>query len=84
MGIGWCFWTYKNLDSDSTVVSIPKPDGWALIAQAGSETVAVSEANALPLRRQAKATLEAYLEGIKFRNGRVNASYLSSLGLVAP
>ncbi len=27
-GIGWSFWTYKNLDTPSTVVSIPRPDGW--------------------------------------------------------
>src|SRR3954463_6459863 len=27
-GIGWSFWTYKNLDSPSTVVSIPRPNGW--------------------------------------------------------
>ncbi len=26
--IGWSFWTYKNLDSPSTVVSIPRPEGW--------------------------------------------------------
>ena len=26
--IGWAFWTYKNLDTPSTVVSIPLPDGW--------------------------------------------------------
>jgi hypothetical protein len=25
-GIGWAFWTYKNLDTPSTVVSIPPPD----------------------------------------------------------
>jgi hypothetical protein len=24
-GIGWSFWTYKNLDTPSTVVSIPRP-----------------------------------------------------------
>jgi hypothetical protein len=27
-GIGWSFWTYKNLDTPSTVVSIPRPEGW--------------------------------------------------------
>ena len=27
-GIGWSFWTYKNLDTPSTVVSIPRPQGW--------------------------------------------------------
>ena len=26
--IGWSFWTYKNLDTPSTIVSITRPDGW--------------------------------------------------------
>jgi len=26
--IGWSFWTYKNLDTPSTIVSIPRPEGW--------------------------------------------------------
>jgi endoglucanase len=30
-GIGWAFWTYKNLDTPSTVVSTPLPDGWSEI-----------------------------------------------------
>jgi endoglucanase len=83
-GIGWCFWTYKNLDSDSTVISIPKPAGWALIAKAGSEGIGLPEPNSLPLREEAQAILEVYLEAAKFRNGHVNANYLSSLGLVVP
>jgi hypothetical protein len=87
-GIGWCFWPYKNLDSDSTVVSIPKPEGWDLIARAGSgaiaEVVTETPANALSLRERARAILDAYLDAAKFGNGRINASYLSSLGLSAP
>ena len=31
-GIGWVFWPYKSLDSETAVVSIAKPDGWDLIA----------------------------------------------------
>lgn len=41
-GIGWCFWPYKNLDSDSAVVSIAKPAGWDLIASVGSADVPLS------------------------------------------
>jgi hypothetical protein len=82
-GIGWCFWSYKNLESDSTVVAIPKPDGWDLIARAGSGALADVQADA-SLRERAQAILDAYLEGAKLSNGRVNASYLGSLGLTAP
>jgi endoglucanase len=84
LGIGWCFWTYKNLDSHSTVVSIPKPEGWSLIAKAGSEGIRPREPNSSSLREEARAILWAYLEAAKFKNGNVNASYLGSLGLVAP
>jgi endoglucanase len=78
-GIGWCFWTYKNLDSDLSVVSIQKPEGWDLIADAGSSASA-----ALPPREKAQAILDSYLEAAKFKNVRVNANYINSLGLVVP
>jgi aryl-phospho-beta-D-glucosidase BglC (GH1 family) len=84
LGIGWCFWTYKNLDSNSTVVSIPRPSGWDLIAKAGSEAIDASDLNSAALRSRAQEILSDYLEGAKLRNGRINASYLRSLGLAAP
>lgn len=77
-GIGWSFWAYKNLDSNSTVVSIGKPAGWELISN-----LAAGEKSALP-REQAQAILDAYLDGARLRNGRINRSYLASLGLAAP
>jgi endoglucanase len=82
--IGWCFWPYKNLDSNSTVVSIQKPAGWDLIAGVGSSDAKAIKADALPPRERALAILRAYLEAAKFENGRINTSYLSSLGLTAP
>jgi len=83
-GIGWCFWPYKSLDTDTAVVSIPKPAGWELIAEVGSEDVATLNMRSLPPRTKVKAILDAYLEAAKFKNDRVNAGYLNSLGLAAP
>ncbi|MGO9697894.1 MAG: glycoside hydrolase family 5 protein [Xanthobacteraceae bacterium] len=83
-GIGWCFWPYKSLDTDTAVVSIPKPAGWELIAEVGSRDVATLNMRSLPPRTQVKAILDAYLEAAKFKNDRVNAGYLNSLGLAAP
>jgi endoglucanase len=81
-GIGWVFWPYKSLDTETAVVSIAKPAGWDSIAQVGStDTI---DAAALPPRAQALKILKAYLEGVKFRNVRVNGDYLKSLGLAAP
>jgi hypothetical protein len=81
-GIGWCFWAYKNLDSDTTVVSIQKPAGWDLISKAGSADEIAP--GSLPPRPQAQAILDAYLQAAKFRNGRINRDYLTSLGLGPP
>ena len=83
-GIGWCFWPYKNLDSDTSVVSIAKPAGWDLIAKAGSAEPGTLAPAALPPREAAQAILDAYLEAATFKNDRVNAGYLASLGLKAP
>jgi endoglucanase len=78
-GIGWVFWPYKNLESNLAVTTIQKPDGWDLIAAAGS-----SDDPVLPPRAQAQTVLNSYLEAVKFRNVKVNASYLNSLGLTVP
>jgi len=75
-GIGWSFWTYKNLDTPSTVVSIPRPDGWAeIVAFAdGKQTSKPSEA-------LIDRAIAQYLDGMRFSNGIVRWSYLESLGL---
>jgi endoglucanase len=77
-GIGWSFWTYKNLDTPSTVVSIPRPPGW-------NEIVAFADGRQRdkPAPETIDRAIGLYLEGIKFRNGVVRWSYLESLGLKA-
>ncbi|HEY9213900.1 MAG TPA: cellulase family glycosylhydrolase [Ancylobacter sp.] len=83
-GIGWSFWTYKNLDSLSTVVSIAKPEGWDAIAAFGSAPRSEWDSMAKPPREAVAATLRAYIEAAKFTNTRVNRGYVTSLGLQAP
>jgi aryl-phospho-beta-D-glucosidase BglC (GH1 family) len=74
-GIGWSFWTYKNLDTPSTVVSIPRPDGW-------NEIVAFADGKGdKPAEAVIDRAIAQYLDGIRFRNGVVRWSYLESLGL---
>jgi hypothetical protein len=75
-GIGWAFWTYKNLDTPSTVVSIPRPDGWSEIVAFADGTRQDKPAAAVIDRAIAQ-----YLDGIKFKNGVIRWSYLASLGL---
>lgn len=75
-GIGWSFWTYKNLDTPSTVVSIPRPEGWNQIV-----AFADGSRETRPSEEVIDRAIAEYLEGIRFRNGVVRWSYLASLGL---
>jgi hypothetical protein len=83
-GIGWSFWTYKNLDSRSTVVSITKPEGWDAIAAFGSVPRSQWDSMKKPPREEVVKTLRAYIENAKFANATVNRGYVASLGLRAP
>jgi len=75
-GIGWSFWTYKNLDSPSTVVSIPRPDGWNEIVAFADGRISAKPTDALIERAVAQ-----YLDGLRLSNATVRWSYLASLGL---
>jgi len=76
--IGWSFWTYKNLDSSSTVVSIPRPEGWDQIVAYADGLRADKPSDALIDKAMAQ-----YLAGMPVRNATVRWSYLASLGLKA-
>lgn len=75
-GIGWSFWTYKNLDTPSTVVSIKKPDDWDDIA-----AYADGRTDAKPPDAVIERALAQYLDGVHLPNATVRWSYLASLGL---
>jgi endoglucanase len=75
-GIGWSFWTYKNLDTPSTVVSIPRPNGWNEIVAFADGVTTVKPSDALI----AKAMTQ-YLDNMRLPNATVRWSYLESLGL---
>jgi hypothetical protein len=78
-GMGWIFWSYKNLGSPLAVVTIRTPPEWGVIAKTiGSPTAP------LPPRPQAQAILNAYLEAARFTNVKINDGYLHSLGLAVP
>ena len=78
-GIGWIFWSYKNLSSPLAVVTIRKPPGWDATAKAFE-----SPSVAVPPRQQTQAVFDAYLEAARFAHVQINAGYLRSLGLTVP
>lgn len=77
-GIGWSFWTYKNLDTPSTVVSIPRPDGWSELA-----AFADGRRRDRPAPEIVERAVAQYLDGLALRNATIRWSYLASLGLRA-
>jgi len=78
--IGWIFWTYKNLDTPTTVASIPLPTSWQTIVDVADHFVDDSFA-ALPPRSVIDRAFDEYLTGIEFRNCEIRWSYLEALGL---
>lgn len=79
-GMGWSFWTYKNLASPTTIASIRAPKGWERISALGG--MAKPDLAAAGLTREsARAILMAYLEAIRFENVEIRPCYLRSLDL---
>ncbi len=73
--IGWCFWTYKNLNTPSTVVSVTQPEGWnAIVAFADGH-------GPKPDARLIDDAMRQYLRGLRLPNATIRWSYLASLGL---
>jgi hypothetical protein len=74
--IGWAFWTYKNLDSPSTVVSIPRPEGW-------NEIVAFADGKRRdrPSAPVIDRAIAQYFDGMSLAKATIRWSYLASLGL---
>lgn len=83
-GIGWSFWTYKNFDTGSTVVSCPLPADWEPIAafiDASTRPFADPPPPERALVDKAMATLVDY---VRLRNCTIRWGYLDSLGLPGP
>jgi len=75
-GIGWSFWTYKNLDTPSTIVSIPRPEGWNdIVAFADGRT------KARPPDELIHRAVAQYLDGMRLPDATIRWGYLASLGL---
>jgi hypothetical protein len=75
-GIGWSFWTYKNLDTSSTVVSIPRPEHWDEIA-----AFADGRTEERPPAAVTERAIAEYLQGVHLDRATIRWSYLASLGL---
>ncbi|MCU0838534.1 MAG: glycoside hydrolase family 5 protein [Rhodospirillales bacterium] len=81
-GIGWAFWSYKNLDTPSAVVSVRRPDFWDKVIEAVAEPASggAQAADDAVLRR----ALADYLDNLDLARCRINRGYIDSLGLTPP
>ncbi len=81
--IGWCFWTYKRLATDRSIVSIPLPDDWDLIsAYADGPRVTYADIMQNRISRNvAERILKEYLDLISFDRCDRNAGYIRALGV---
>jgi len=82
-GISWCFWTYKRLDTDRSVVSVERTPEWAEIvafAELPRSTFQEVRENRPP-RRVIDQALGDYLDRVRFEACQINSGYLAALGL---
>lgn len=81
--IGWCFWPYKKLDSERSVVSIIQPDDYNIIKKY-AESFELSYnyiRENRPEINKAKEILRNFLENCKIHNCILNEDYIKALGL---
>ena len=83
-GIGWAFWPYKKLGSDSCVATVPLPPHWPAIVKYADHArggTYEEKRKARPSPQVAREALGTLLEDIRLERCRVNAGYLQALGL---
>ncbi|QQL50056.1 glycoside hydrolase family 5 protein [Mucilaginibacter ginkgonis] len=82
--IGWHFWPYKKMDSESSFVTFNKPEGYDELidyTQKKRDTFEQIRKAAPADRAKIKKALYQMLENSKFSNARVNRDYVNALGL---
>jgi aryl-phospho-beta-D-glucosidase BglC (GH1 family) len=81
--IGWCFWNFKRLDTDRSIVSIKQPENYdKLIGFADTLRQTFSDLRkTIPDRGLVHKVLSDYLENIKLKNCTANTAYIKALGL---
>jgi endoglucanase len=82
-GIGWCFWTYKKMESTRGIVQFTETKEWEEIIKFAETPKNNFEElrKAKPDIQIVKKALSDLLENIKFKNCTINHRYLKALGL---
>ena len=91
--VGWCFWPYKKLEVPtshdkvhpygSCVVTVTPPKDWSIVTKFAAlpRTTWGQIRTTRPSTETGRELLKQLLENIQFKNCKVNAGYISALGL---
>ncbi|MBN1766099.1 MAG: cellulase family glycosylhydrolase [Sedimentisphaerales bacterium] len=82
--IGWCFWTYKRMDTTRCIRSFERPPYWDEIVAYGKAPKGLDPVDFKkhrPPLEHSRAALKGFLENIRFKNTHVNQEYIHALGL---
>jgi hypothetical protein len=81
--IGWCFWTYKRLNTRRSVMSITRPDDWGIISSyADGPRVTYEDVREnRPSVKISSAVLREYVSKTLFGQCRPNPGYIRALGI---
>jgi hypothetical protein len=83
-GVGWCFWPYKKLDSESCIASYRRPPYWSEIVRYADTTRGLDfegRRKARPPLRHAREALRGLLSNLPLQRCRINQGYVKALGL---
>ena len=80
--IGWCFWSYKKMDSPRGIASVTRTAEWdSIIAYTKSLRNSFDYyGKNRPSKAIVKKAMGDLLENIKFKNCKINDGYLQALG----
>lgn len=83
--IGWAFWPYKKMEKSSAVATVVPPAGWDKVVAFAKLPRGTANVEARLKVRPDQETIDrafaGLLENVKFEHCRINAGYLSALGL---
>ncbi len=81
--IGWHFWPYKKLNSNSCMVKIKEPDNWDLIIKYTEQPRKnFSQIRAArPDQEVVNKALKEFIENSKFKSCTKNEGYIKALGM---
>lgn len=84
--IGWCFWPYKKMDSERSMVSFERTNEWDEIIKYANSLRNDFEAvrKNRPSNEVIKKAFDDLLENIKLAKCKINNGYLKALGCEVP